>query len=75
MSTNLQKRRTRLVRIGEEHHRFLKILAAEQSTTISKLLDSILADYRKPPVRESSREEIICDKRELKRYLKRKGRI
>ena len=39
MSTKLPKRQTKQIRIGEEKHRKLKVLAAQKGTTISRLAD------------------------------------
>lgn len=47
MSTNLQKRKTKQVRIREDLHRELKIKAAQEAVTISKLLDKMCEFYLK----------------------------
>jgi len=43
MSTKRQNRKTKQVRILEENHRKLKLFAAERGTTISKVVDELLA--------------------------------
>jgi len=50
MSTKRQKKKriTNQIRIGTNFHRSLKIAAAEEKTTISKLADEYLGSFIKP---------------------------
>lgn len=45
MSTNLQKRLTKQVRVGNEFHKRLKLQAIEEGITLSKLLDRICEEF------------------------------
>ncbi len=47
MSTNLQKRETKQIRIEIGLHRSLKIASAQNGKTMSKLLDEICEQYFK----------------------------
>jgi len=45
MSTKLQKRKTRQIRVGQKTHIRLKLLAVKKGITMSKLLDKIIAFF------------------------------
>lgn len=42
MSTKLQKRKTKQIRVGTEIHKRLKFLAVQKETTISRLADELV---------------------------------
>ena len=45
MSTKIQKRETKQVRVGIGNHKILKLRAIEKGTTISQLLDEVIHYY------------------------------
>ncbi len=62
MSTKLQKRKTKQIRIGEINHRLLKLRSIQGGVTISKLADEILQGVlNKGNVELRSREIITSD--------------
>ncbi len=56
MSTKRQKRITKQVRINAKWHKFLKLEAIENETTISKLLDEMCSYYFKGKIMTKKKE-------------------